>query len=229
MTVKSKSSSSTKAKQSRSAKKSTEVKKPAAPRKTLEERRSAKLKAQKEREAAKIARGEAEPYNKERFYCTNKELLAELVKWRDSNQAEEAKIIATAKKANVEPVIDYTRRHISNELGLMILAIGNKLLNRSEFRNYTKEIKEDMMGLYEEKIIKGLKNYDFKFTNPFAFFTQCAWNSFITVLSKHYKHINIKKELMAKLAVELQTYIGINPESALSRCIKSYLGNEAGD
>jgi hypothetical protein len=105
-------------------------------------------------------------------------------------------------------------------------AIGEKMLNRSEFRNYSKELKEDMLGAFLLKLIKGLKNYNFKFNNPFAFFTTAAWNAFLTVIGKHYRQQNIKKDLMSKLAQELQTYTGINYNSGLSKCIKSYLGND---
>ena len=31
---------------------------------------------------------------------------------------------------------------------------------------------------------------------------------------------------MGKLAVELQTYTGINPTSSLSKCIKNYIDDE---
>lgn len=163
-----------------------------------------KLKVQKQREKDKAG---TEPANKERFYCKNKDLIAELEKWRDSADKPEDRII-------------------SEELGKMIIAVGEKMLNRSEFRNYSKELKEDMLGMFELKLIKGLKNYNFKFNNPFAFFTTAAWNAFLTVISKHYKQQNIKKDLMTKLAQELETYTGINPASSLSKCIKSYLGND---
>lgn len=56
------------------------------------------------------------------------------------------------------------------------------MLNRSEFRNYPKELKEDMLGTYCMKLIKGLKNYNFKFSNPFAFFTTAAWNAYLMVI-----------------------------------------------
>jgi DNA-directed RNA polymerase specialized sigma subunit len=82
----------------------------------------------------------------------------------------------------------------------MLLAVGNKILNRSEFRNYPKELKEDMlsMGLY--KLIRGLKNYNFAFNNPFSYCTQTFWNAYLTIITKHYRQLNIKKDLMAKLA-----------------------------
>ena len=65
----------------------------------------------------------------------------------------------------------------------MLLKIGKKLLNHSNFRNYSPELKEDMVMYGTDKIIRGLKNYNFKFNNPFAFFTTTAWNSFLIVLN----------------------------------------------
>ena len=75
------------------------------PKLTLAEKQAIKLKAQKAKQAAKRAKGELEPKNKDRFYCTNKELQAELIKWRDSAEKVEDRIP-------------------SEELGRMILAIG---------------------------------------------------------------------------------------------------------
>lgn len=170
---------------------------------SLQEKQEIKLKIQQQREKTK----KSIPANKSRFYCTNKDLTTELEKWRDSAEKIEDRII-------------------SEELGKMIIAIGEKMLNRSEFRNYPKELKEDMLSMFELKIIKGLKNYNFKFNNPFAFFTTAAWNAFLTIIGKHYKQQNIKKDLMTKLAQELQTYTGINSASSLSKCIKAYLGND---
>lgn len=172
---------------------------------TLAEKQAEKLKIQKERQAKR-----AEPKNKERFYCTNKELQEELIKWRDSAEKPEDRIL-------------------SEELGKMLLAVGNKILNRSEFRNYPKELKEDMlsMGLY--KLIKGLKNYNFAFNNPFSYCTQTFWNAYLTIITKHYRQLNIKKDLMAKLSQELETYTGISPTSSLNKCLKSYLGSEYGE
>ena len=141
------------------------------------------MKIQRERQAKKIAAGELEPKNKDRFYCTSAELTAELIKWRDSNKAEEAKRLA----AGLE--IDYTKRKMSDELCKMLMAIADKLLNRSEFRNYSKELKEDAKGYFFYKVMKsGLRNYNFKFNNPFAYFTTCAWNAYISTIMKHYKH-----------------------------------------
>ena len=180
------------------------------PRKlTLEEKQEIKLKRQKERQAKRLAAGELEPKNKDRFYCTNKDLQEELLKWRDSAENPEDRII-------------------SERLGSMIIMIADKLLNHSSFRNYPLEVKQDLRGIGILKIIRGLKNYNFKFNNAFAYFTQALWNSYITGLSKHYKQINIKREMMKKLFLEIETYSGIDPRSSLNRCIKAFIDGEDG-
>lgn len=121
-------------------------------------------------------------------------------------------------------------RVISEELGKMMMAIGTKVLNRSEFRNYSKELKEDMASFGYFKIIRGLKNFDFRFQNSaFAFFTTAFWNAYLTVLKKHYKHINIKRDLMEKLLSEMEAFPGMNMSSSLSRAIKQYIGSAEED
>lgn len=174
---------------------------------SLSEKQAIKLKQQKERQAKKLADGEHEPKNKKRFYCTSAELTAELIKWRDSSDIIEERVL-------------------SEELGKMLMAIADKLLNRSEFRNYSKELKEDAKGFFFVKAIKGLKNYNFEFNNPFAYFTTCAWNAYISILAKHYKQQNIRKDVMRQLLSELETYSGIDPKSSLSNTIRQYLESD---
>lgn len=174
---------------------------------TYEEKKALKLKAQREKDAAKAG---TEPANKDRFYCTNKDLLAEMVKWRDSAKRPEDRII-------------------SEDLGKMIMLIGDKVLNRSEFRNYPKELKEDMRSFGIYKILRGLKNYDFAFTNCFSYMTTAFWTSYLSVLKRHYKHINIKKDLMQKLLSEMETYPGMNASASLGKVIKAYLDGGCGE
>lgn len=188
---------------------------------SLAEKQAIKLKIQKERQAKKIAAGEAVPKNKERFYCTSAELHAELIKWRDSNKKEEEQRIKKGLP------IDYTKRVLSEELGRMLIAIADKMLNRSEFRNYPKELKEDAKGFFFVKAIKGLKNYNFEFSNSFAYFSTCAWNAYITVIAKHYKQQNIRKEVMTQLLSELETYHGIDPHSSLNNYIRQYVDGDS--
>ena len=252
---------------------------------TLAEKQELKLAQQHRKQAAK---GSEEPKNKERFYCTNKELHQELLNWRNSGNSiykikkmVDGKIVDTVIEATPEKHEKYVEgcryflvyptsddrykqlssktkffkkyagnvteevteqvknmgwafdlddpiedRKISEHLGKMFLDIGNRLLNHSSFRNYDKELKDDMLMFGIEKVVKGLNNYNFKFNNPFAWVTQAFWNAYLSVLNRHYKQINIRKDLMVKLAQELETYTGISPTSGLAKCIKTYLGND---
>lgn len=187
------------------------------PKLTLAEKQALKLKLQKQKEAEKKAKGELEPKNKDRFYCTNKELQEELVKWRDSNLAEEAK-----REAKGLP-IDYTKRIISEKLAKMFMMIGHKLLNHSNFRNYSKELKEDMLSYFYLKIIKGLKNYNFQFNNPFSFVTMAAYNAFLTIIGQNYKHVNIRKMLTEKQLVLMQSYTGMTISNSMNKFIQQYI------
>lgn len=287
------------------------------PKLTLAEKQELKLQRQKEREAKRIAEGNAVPKNKDRFYCNNKELHAELLKWRNSDKEALKvmklvgdKLVATAeddtpeghevyqagtryfvkvpkiddshyeevesrsgsklnvlvqshatklylkakehlKELNQDKFYKETRdyatlevtdivkkegwafgydvvedREISDAIGQMMMKIGRKLSNHSNFRNYPAELKEDMVFFGVQKLVRGLKNYNFKFSNPFAWFSQAFYNAFLTVIYKHYKQMNIKKDLMKKLSMELESFNGIDPRSSLNKAIKQFLGEE---
>ena len=148
-------------------------------------------------------------------------MQAELVKWRDSNLEEEKARLAKGL------AIDYTKRKISEEFGRMLIAIADKMLNRSEFRNYSKQLKEDAKGYFFYKAIRGMKNYNFEFNNPFAYFSTCAWNAYITIIMKNYKHENFKRNLSQDLLTELETYHGIDSRSSLSNYIRQYLDSSS--
>lgn len=290
---------------------------------SLAEKQELKLKLQKEREAKKAAAGELEPKNKDRFYCNNRDLHNELLKWRNSDlngiriqkmvgdklipteidnsnegheqykpgiryfvrlhnvddshyeeirekdgslskrlvQGYETKLLYKAKSELEEKrkekgldgiqfykqtkdyitheITDIVKKEgwtfnydiveervISDLIGEMMIKIGRKLSNHSNFRNYSPELKDDMVFFGIQKLIKGLKNYNFKFSNPFAWFSQAFWNSFLTTIYRHYKQMNIKKDLMKKLSMELETYNGIDPRSSLNKAIKQFLGEE---
>lgn len=149
---------------------------------------------------------DSDPRNKERYYVTNAELLEELIKWRDS----------------AEKVED--RDCPSEKLGFMFMELARKITNHSFFRNYSSEIKQDMMGYAYEKMISGLPNYNFKFTNAFAYFSQACFNAFKTTLSKHYKQVNIKRDVTKRAIINLETYI---PNSSISKCLNNQFdGND---
>ena len=107
----------------------------------------------------------------------------------------------------------------SEELGKMLIMIAERISNHSFFRNYTKELKEDMQMYALEKMISGMKNYNFKYKNAFAYFTKACFNAFKTQLSKHYKQVNIKRDCAKRAMMRLESDM---PNSSMGRC----LGNQ---
>lgn len=78
-----------------------------------------------------------------------------------------------------------------------------------------------------EKIIKGLFNYSFRFTNAFAYLTQATFNSFKSILAKHYKQVNIKRAMTKKVMMQLECDI---PGSSVRKCLnRQFEGNEFDD
>lgn len=166
---------------------------------TKEERQEKALKQHKEREKNKA------PQDTEKFYCTNKALMAEMIKWRDSAEKVEDRVI-------------------SEDLGKMILHIATKLTNHSKFHNYNYDLKQEMISYACFKCVQGLKNYNFAFNNVFSYITTACWNAFVNILAKHYKQINLKKEIMKTQLAQLECADGINSSKIINSFIKDYLG-----
>ena len=123
-----------------------------------------------------------------------------------------------------DPLDPNTGRIMSEKFGRMIMMIAQRLSNHSYFRNYPLELKEDCQSYAYEKIIKGLFNYNFKYTNAFAYLTQSCFNSFKSILSKHYKQINIKRDITKKAVACLDYYL---PGSSMSKSLNNqFEGND---
>lgn len=176
------------------------------PKLTKEEKQERALKRQHEREDAK----KDVVQDTDKFFCTNKNLLAEMIKWRDSAEKPEDRVI-------------------SENLGKMILQIVTKLTNHSAFRNYSYDLKQEMISYGCFKIVQGLKNYNFKFNNVFAYITQAAWNANINVCIKYYKQLNLRRELIKNKLSQLECMGDFNTTKIINNYVKQYLGlNEDG-
>lgn len=164
------------------------------------------------------------PQVKERFYITNSQLLEELVKWRDSNKDEEQREYSAWLKLP-KPVRDkhpykpdYDKRTISEEFAKMFMQLAAKVSNHSYFRNYPLQLKQDMMGQAYLKFVTGVKKFNFKYTNAFAYLTQVCFNAFKTILAQHYKQVNIKRDKTKQAIVNLDAYM---PNSSISKCLNN--------
>lgn len=111
-------------------------------------------------------------------YINNKTLYGAMIHYK--NELKEAR----EKRANREPVIP---RYI----GESILLICNNLAKKPNFSGYT--YKQDMISDGIIDCVAAVDNFDpDKTNNPFAYFTQIAWNAFIRRIHKEKKQTYIK-------------------------------------
>lgn len=123
-----------------------------------------------------------------------------------------------------DPLDPVHGRVMSEKFGTMIMMIAQRLSNHSYFRNYSTEIKEDCQSYAYEKIIKGLFNYKFKYTNAFAYLTQSCFNSFKSILAQHYKQVNIKRDVTKRAVACLDWYL---PGSSVGKSLNNqFEGND---
>ena len=141
--------------------------------------------------------------NEDGYYISNKDLLEELYKWRDQSENPEDRVI-------------------SEELGFMMYTIAKKLTNHFRFRGYSPEMKQDMISFGCYKAIIGLKNYNFEYTNPFAYLTQIFWNANVSICVKYYKHKNGMKRYIIDTANEVaNSTIGASKSTYLNQVQKN--------
>lgn len=102
-------------------------------------------------------------------YVTNKEILAQVAEWHETEVMPEA-------------------------LGESFLIIARNLSNKSNFIGYT--WKEDMIAEAVLTCIKYFGNFDpNKSNNPFAYITRICYNSFVNYIKKQNKHGKMKQDL----------------------------------
>jgi len=110
-------------------------------------------------------------------YVNNKTLYEEMVKYK--------KAVKEAEAAGKE------KPRIPNYIGECFMMICNKLSTKPNFMNYS--YRDDMIADGIENCIYSIDNFDpERSTNPFAYFTQIAWNAFIRRIQKEKKQSYIK-------------------------------------
>jgi len=105
---------------------------------------------------------------KRKHYVNNKDLLVEMINYRETN-------------------------HITEELGRMIFEIAKNFASKGSYSGYT--WKEDMISESVLTCLKYMHNFDpnkQKYPNPFAYFTTIIYHSFLNYIKKQKKHSEIK-------------------------------------
>lgn len=110
----------------------------------------------------------------ESYYVKNKDLLDEIIKYKSTFKIDKDgnKIPGTGK--------------MSDTLGQMIVKIVNGLSQKPNFYGYT--FKDDMRSEALLTVLKYLHNFnEEKSSNPFAYITQIAFNSYRRLYNKAKK------------------------------------------
>jgi RNA polymerase sigma factor (sigma-70 family) len=110
-------------------------------------------------------------------YINNKDLYAAMVDYREKLKES----ISNEKR----------KPQVSEYIGKSILLICNNLAKKPNFSGYT--YKQEMISDGIIDCISAVDNFDpNKTSNPFAYFTQIAWNAFLRRIHKEKKQTYIK-------------------------------------
>ena len=122
-------------------------------------------------------------------------------------------------KENKEPP------QISNYIGNSILLICNNLAKKPNFSGYT--YKQEMISDAVVDCVASVENFDPKKTNnPFAYFTQIAWNAFIRRIFKekkqsYVKHKNFENTLLFT-DIDNEDLVQMKPNEFSNEIIRSF-------
>ena len=109
-------------------------------------------------------------------FVKNADIYAELLKWRDSHK-------------------DPAKRVMSDQLGEYIYKIASRLTGHAKFRGYSDDVKADLVSTACYKVVSGIKNYKFEYTN-----------AFVAVLSEYYKHQNGMRRFYIESIAEVTSH-----------------------
>ena len=149
---------------------------------------------------------------KARNYINNKTLYSAMIQYK--NALKEA-------IANDKP-----KPQVSNYIGQSILLICNNLAKKPNFSGYT--YKQDMISDGIIDCISAVDNFDpDKTNNPFAYFTQIAWNAFIRRIHKekkqtYIKHKNFENSFLMNELWEGDSNMQMVSNEYSSEVVKSY-------
>jgi DNA-directed RNA polymerase specialized sigma24 family protein len=121
--------------------------------------------------------------------------------------------------SNDEFVIELTRYHdegvMSDAIGIIFMNIANRLTGHSYFRYYDQYTKDELVSSAIVRMVSQIDMFDLTRvpSNPFAYFTQTAWNSFVRDCAGHYRQKNIKR----KIAINYFTEMESNPHISIDR------------
>ena len=112
---------------------------------------------------------------------------------------------------------------IPNYVGICIFQICNRLAIKPNFSGYT--YKDEMIADGIENCIQAINGFNpDRYQNPFAYFTQIAWNAFLRRIAKEKKEVYIKHKNMQQyflFSEELENEFHVDVECFENKLTKS--------
>lgn len=142
-----------------------------------------------------------------RHYVNNKTLYEHMVKYKEE--------LYTAKVHNKN------KPRIPEYVGECILLICNRLSFKPNFINYT--YKDDMIADGIENCIMAVDNFNpDKSDNPFAYFTQIAFNAFLRRIAKEKKQTYIKHKNFEFMYSMDEVEMSLNDKHQMTKIINEF-------
>jgi DNA-directed RNA polymerase specialized sigma24 family protein len=102
---------------------------------------------------------------------------------------EKRQLVSYIAENEVNSVQTMRLNRVNNEIGLKLIKIANGMAKRPNFTNYPADQMTDMLSDAIFNMAKAIDGYDISRTNPFAYFSQITWNSFIAAIQGMKKRI----------------------------------------
>lgn len=120
-------------------------------------------------------------------YVDKAELRLEMEKWRLSADRPEDRVP-------------------SERLGQLLMVMHDRILGHRDFREYRRDIKEEMMSFSLFRILKrGLATYDPARGSPFSYFTRTIFQNYVTVLRRYYRRVNNHQKFVKGVLAQIDT------------------------
>lgn len=140
-------------------------------------------------------------------YIDNKKFYDSLVEYR------------TLCKQNPEEI-----PRVPEYIGACFLKIANGLATKSNFSGYS--WREEMVGEAVETCLRYVKSFDpDKSKNPFSYFTQCCWYSFIGKIQSEKKQSKIKRELIRYAGFDTFTLQGHDEDGEFTVNLNEFMAS----
>lgn len=112
-------------------------------------------------------------------YISNKHLYRLMIRYRNT--------LLESREKNLKPP------QIPADIGNAIALICTNLIKRPNFSSYSSQYRDEMISDAMVDCVAAIDNFDpDKTNNPFAYFTQIAWNAYIRRIQKEKKQQYIK-------------------------------------